>query len=243
MLAPELPHPSYIVASPKYPGATSRIRGQVFDRRTFGDHLGMLGVISAFGLFYGNANGVELISAQHSPPDLFDYDINLYLIGSEKTNPHSGDLLARLSRGRQPCWEFRPRSGWTDGKTGDWPVGLFRVEHGHEEEQLGKLSKVGEDTTSDIWTSDYGLVVRGPHPEHAKRLAMIMAGPHSLGSAAACLAATRVSLIKKIKSSLPERILADKRSTFWVLVKGTSNPLDFHLDEDGVTIEDAGVYD
>jgi hypothetical protein len=239
MLAPSEPQPSFIVASPKYPGKTSRIKGQVFDRRTFGDHIAMLGLISAFGLFYGNAKSLELISAQHSPPDLLDHDINLFLIGSEKTNPHSGQLLAAFCRGQGCGWQFNPRPGWKKGKNGDWPVGLFRVDAKGRQEKHGQLTRVGR---GDVWTSDYGLIVRGPHPKHRNRVAMILAGPHSLGTAAASLAATRVSLIAKIKAALPDHVLADKRRTFWVLVKGVSNPKDFHLDEDGVSIEDVGVF-
>ena len=49
MLQAELPLPAYIVASPKYPGPISRIAGQVHDERTFGDYLGIRGLLSAFG--------------------------------------------------------------------------------------------------------------------------------------------------------------------------------------------------
>ena len=69
-----------------------------------------------------------------------------------------------------------------------------------------------------------------------------MAGAHSLGTGAACLAATRSSLIQEIRSRLPEGVLEDKKRTFWVLVKGTASERDYLLDEDGVTIEDAGAY-
>jgi hypothetical protein len=242
MLAPSTPHPSYIVASPKYPGKNSRIHGSVFDRRTFGDHLGMLGVISAFGLFYGNVKGVELISAQHSHPDLLDEDFNLYLLGSEKVNPRSGELLAMVCKGRGIGWEFAPWPDPTAEKLGDWPVGLYRIQDGVPHDLRGTLTRIGPEEKDQIWTSDYGLIVRTPHPKHPNRLAMIMAGPHSLGTAAACLAATRVSLIQKIKDALPSA-MEDRSKALWVLVKGTSNTKDFHLDEDGVTIEDVGVYE
>lgn len=74
MLEASQPFPAYIVTSPKYPGPHSRILGQVYDRRTFGDHMGILGLISAFGSMYGEANGIELISAQHAPPDVAEMD-------------------------------------------------------------------------------------------------------------------------------------------------------------------------
>ncbi len=165
MLAPCYPQPSYIIASPKYPSLHSTLAGQVRDRRTFGDNLGVLGVISAFGLFYGEARDVELVGAQHADDKILGYDCNLYLIGSEKVNKPIGDLLP-----------------------------------------------------------------------------FMMAGPHSLGTAAACLAATRVSLIKKVEEALPAGTLADKSRTFWALVKGTISD-DYHLDEEGVSIEEVGVYE
>jgi hypothetical protein len=70
-----------------------------------------------------------------------------------------------------------------------------------------------------------------------------MAGPHSVGTGAACLAATRSLFIRQIKEMLPEGTLADKRRAFWVLVKGKLNRPNGMLDMDGVNIEEAGVYD
>ena len=83
MLQGHVPEPVYIVASPKYPGADSRIRGQVFDRRTYGDNLGVVGLLSAFGLILGEGSDVELISAQYCEPNLIQKECNLYLIGSK----------------------------------------------------------------------------------------------------------------------------------------------------------------
>jgi hypothetical protein len=113
---------------------------------------------------------------------------------------------------------------------------------GTREYVRGKLEEVG-GTREDVWSEDYGLVFRGPHPAHPDRLALVMAGAHSLGTGAACLAATRSSLIQEIRTKLPPGTLEDKTSTFWALVKGTVNRDDFLLDEDGVTIEEAGVYE
>jgi len=45
---------------------------------------------------------------------------------------------------------------------------------------------------------DYGLIIRGPHPRRDGRIAMVLAGTRSLGTGAACLAATRLSLIENI---------------------------------------------
>ena len=241
MLSATRPSPSYIVASPKYPGKNSRIQGQVFDTRTFGDHLGILGLITAMGAIYGDATGIELISAQHSPPDLMKRDINLYLIGSEKVNKWSGLALKHLQEGQRTRWSFEPRKGWKKGKKGDWPVTLYRLENGRKREVVGNLVRVGKPKGL-IWENDYGLLIRGPHPSHPDRMVFVMAGAHSLGTSGACLAATRPGLIKKLQEALPAGTLEDKGRTFWALVKAQSSPQDFLLSEDGVSIEDAGVW-
>ena len=72
---------------------------------------------------------------------------------------------------------------------------------------------------------------------------LILAGAHSLGTAAACLAATRSPLVKMIKDALPADIdLANKAQPFWVLVRGEASPTDNLLDEKDVTIVETGGY-
>jgi len=70
-----------------------------------------------------------------------------------------------------------------------------------------------------------------------------MAGAHSLGTGAACLAAARSTLINQLREKLRTWVLEDKRRTFWALVKGDANPEDYLLDEEKVTIIEVGVYD
>jgi len=242
MLGATEPEASFIVASPKYPGEHSRIKGQVYDRRTFGDHLGILGLISAFGAMYGEANkGIELISAQHAPPDLLSQNCNWYLIGSRKVNTFSGVMMNQLQGNCYPKWVFAPPPKWDKGEEEDWKVAMYRIDTEGRRQIKGIIEEIG-DVNEQIWTTDYGLIIRGPSPDYPNRLALIMAGAHSLGTGAACLAATRSSLIRKLRDKLPIGTLEDKGRTFWALVKGTVNRNDFLLDEDGVTIEDAGVY-
>lgn len=95
-----------------------------------------------------------------------------------------------------------------------------------------------------IHTLDHGIIIRGPHPNNSNRIVLIMAGAHSLGTGAACLAATRSSLIREIQSTLPKKEdLADKSKTIWVLVQGKASEKDNLLDVDGVSILRAGTYD
>ncbi len=246
MLDPPRPGSSFIVASPKYPGEHSRIKGQVYDSRTFGDHLGILGLISAFGSMYGEVKELDLISGQHAPPDISDWDINLYLIGSRKVNTPVGQMLERLQAGHWPQWKFAPTPDWEAGDSGDWPVALYRISSASDAPILikGKAEQLGENKEW-VWITDYGLIVRGPHPnpKHSGRLVLIMAGPHSLGTGAACLVVTRSSLIRKLRDKLPPGVLEGKQKTFWALVKAEASPGDFLLSEDGVTVEEVGVYD
>jgi hypothetical protein len=241
MLEAPVSQPAYIISSPKYPGRNSRILGQVYDQRTYGDHLGILGLISAFGSMWGEAKGIDLISGQHSPPDLLTFPASLYLIGSGKVNKPSVEVLKMLQKDhKEPNWQFGPAPGYSFEHE-DWPVVLYRTKDRKKLAVKGKIEKIGPDK-ADVWTQDYGIIVRGPHPQHPDRLVLIIAGAHSLGTGAACLAATRSALIKQIKEKLPEGALEDKTRTFWVLVKGRASGRDHLLDEDGVSIEEAGVY-
>ncbi|MEW6249821.1 MAG: hypothetical protein AB1716_04180 [Planctomycetota bacterium] len=238
MLQAEDPHPAYIVASPRYPQATrSRILGQVYDRRTFGDNLGILGLISAFGVMGGESASVELISAQYGPPDLCERDVNLYLIGSGKVNPTAGSMLEQLQGDRQPRWRLGPAPG--EPPTGDYAVALYRG----QQEITGCKEARGPDD-GIVHVVDHGIIVRGPHPRHPKRLVLIMAGAHSLGTGAACLAATRSMLIQRINAALPGGLsLGDRDRAIWALVRGEASSEDGLLDVNGVSVLEAGVYD
>lgn len=240
MLEAENSQPAYIVANPKQPTPTySRLKGQMYDRRTYGDNLGVLGLISAFGSIMGEGAAVELISAKYGPPDLLDRDINLYLVGSPKVNPATEVMLEQLQRGGKPCWSLDPYPGAK--KKDDYRVALYRGDKGKRKRYHGRTVAQGEKG-GIAHKLDYGIIIRGPHPKHPGRMVMIMAGPHSLGTGAACLAATRSVRIQDIKKQLPRNVLSDKRKTIWVLVKGRANSRDGLLDVENVEVVDAGVY-
>jgi hypothetical protein len=241
MLEADMPSPAYVVASPRYPGQDTRIRGQVWDRRTFGDNLGVIGLISAFGCILGEGGGVELVSAQYCPPDLLSQPYNLYLIGSPKSNPPVREMLQCLQGGRGPNWTFGAVPG--ESEFGDYKTALYRTHNGHTVMVEGRTESLGQEGAK-VHVMDHGIIVRGPHPDHPGRLVMVLAGPHSLGTGAACLAATRSVFIQQIKAALPRGVdIADKKRTFWVLVRGEVSPRDSLLDMEGVSILEAGVYD
>ncbi|MGQ9493983.1 MAG: hypothetical protein ACUVR2_09490 [Anaerolineae bacterium] len=241
MLEADIPTPAYIVASPRYPGKDTRIRGQVYDQRTFGDNLGVLGLISAFGCIMGEGHGVELVSGQYCPPDLLSRPLNLYLIGSPKSNPPVRQMLQRLQKGCAPNWILGAIPG--EKEEGDYRTALYRTRGGKIEMVKGRAEHLGMEKAL-VHVMDHGIIVRGPHPDYPGRLAMVLARPHSLGTGAACLAATRSPLIQQIKSALPAGVdIADKRRTLWVLVRGEISQRDALLDLEGVSVLEAEVYE
>ncbi len=50
-------------------------------------------------------------------------------------------------------------------------------------------------------------------------------------------------MIQQIRSRLPPGVFEDKSRAFWVPVKGAASREDHLLDEEGVTIEEAGVFE
>ena len=153
-------------------------------------------------------------------------------------NPPAAEMLERLQRGAEPAWRFGPRPG--EKKAGDWVVRLYRTVNGEEAGVKG-VFEPREPGGAKIHKEDYGIIVRGRHPRYPDRLVLILAGPHSLGTGAACLAATRSTQIQEIKAKGVD--IADRSRAFWVLVKGTISQQDGLLDMKDVEIVEAGVYD
>ena len=235
MLEASIPRPAFILASPKYPTAAS---GHPPDERTYGDNLGILGLITAFAALSGEDTGVELASAQYFPAGLLNRPSSLYLIGAPDVNPATGEMLTRIQRGKEPRWSLEHVGEDTASvslcRTGAGTTVVFnseKVEHG------GRL----------VDSQDYGILIRAPHPDHRRdRIVLIMAGSKSLGTGAACLAATRSPLVRQIKDALdklPEPVdLADKQQAFWVLVRGQASTGDWLLDAEGVSVVEVGNF-
>ena len=244
MLESEDPQPIYIVASPKYPDENSKKNRGPYDRRTFGDNLGIVGLLAAFGLIMGEGRNPELVSAQYCEPDLPSQDCNLFLIGSKKVNWISGNMLELLQQNREPNWYLGRKEGSEKGneEEGDYNVKLYRTVNGVQDTIKGH-SRRSKEKGGIVHLEDYGIIVRGPHPEHPNRIVLIMAGMHSLGTGGACIAATRSPIIRQIQNKLPDGIdIADQSRTIWVLVRAVAGK-DGLLDEEGVEICEAGVYD
>lgn len=247
MLEAPRPTPSFIVASPRRPADDQQFKIPGAPVRTFGDRLGILGLISAFGSMFGESTGVEFVSGRHEAEVLLRHDANLYLIGSPKVARPVAEVLRLVQAGRATQWEFDTLPARKASRAGrhapqEQPLGLFRVAEGTRHLQPATSVALNE-TSERVWTEDHGLIVRAPHPRYEGRLALVLAGAHSLGTGAACLVATRSPLIRKLRDRLPSLALENKDQPFWAVVKGRVEPPHFLLDEDGVTVEAAGVFE
>jgi hypothetical protein len=125
-------------------------------------------------------------------------------------------------------------------QSGNYPVALYRRVNGKKIEIKGKTRRL---RGVGIHCEDYGVIIRSPHPRFPDRLVIICAGAHSLGTGAACLAATRSSLIRQIKEALPAGVdISDKERAIWILVRGVLSGTEGVLSENDVKIVEAGVY-
>jgi len=219
--------PSYILCSPRWD--TARTTEGSGERRTYGDYLGVVGVVHTLGALLGNEGIPELVSARHLADELLHLreDCNAYLIGSPLANDAVEAAMANLQPNVKDPWKFEMTEGYSTlcgYRDGD----AWRCEADHSVAHPEK---------------DYGIILRGPHPNpaYAGRLVVVMAGARSLGTGAACLAATRPELIQEIRNRLPESDLEDKTQTFWALVCGRPDAKDGHVSAETVTVEDAGV--
>jgi hypothetical protein len=235
MVVPPEASPSYILASPKLPVEQSQFKFHPRERRTFGDNLGIVGIFGAFASVFGEFCTPELLSAEHVPDEIRSWDANLFFIGSPKVNPHAAFFMQTMQGGGAGIWGFErcphdeTRADWEAILTGTTTSGTFRTPCLHEPEAYRSPIK------------DYGLVMRGPNPAFPSRTVTIMAGPHSLGTAAACLAATRSPLIREISKRLesPNSLTCHDR-LIWALVEGTTDD-DGHISLGGVNIVDVGI--
>ncbi|MBG0860290.1 MAG: hypothetical protein IQL11_12365 [Bacteroidales bacterium] len=236
LVLPPNPQPSLIVINPKQPPTTPRISDHIREiKLTYGDYLGLSGIMGAYTTIYGEHIIPEIVNAASADNSIVDCDANLFLIGSPKVNKFTGILLESIQNGKPPYWRFE--KCLSDPNEIDYEVRL-----------IGKLlsgdfqTKCGSTRMErSVNFTDYGLIVRGRHPKMPERTVLILAGPHSVGTGSACLAATKPQLLQTISNKLLGKAeLTDQKKTIWVLVKGISDNTG-NLDVSNVNIEYAGV--
>ena len=235
MVIPQSPRPSYILVNPRKPPKGGPAELQPRQLKTWGDYLGVVGILSAFASVYGEHVPPELVSAAHAADEITDADASYYVIGSGRSNRFTCWAMDAIQRGRPPCWDFLPR------RTADSPEdpdACYRFLHSEDFTSEG-LEKA---RASKRGSEDYGIILRGPHPGRSNRMLMVLAGVHSLGTGAASLAATRSDLVRRIGEVLGGRTILDTRDqSIWVLVKGTTGK-DRHLAPEDVEIINAGIF-
>ena len=237
MIIPRQPSPSFILIKPKAPIEEPESVLRPAERRTYGDYLGVLGILRAFGSVYGEHVTPELISPDRVHRDVLYYDANLYFIGSPKVNPPVDEFLSEMQGGHSPNWCFRPPPG--PAREGAYEMYLERDVARGERRQPDGGSKHGART------SDYGLIIRGPNPRSPGRMVTILAGGHSQGTGAACVAATNSRLIREIAEKLPDGIddISHQERTLWALVHVvTYKEDDFHIVDSNIEVVDASSF-
>lgn len=176
---------------------------------TFSDYVGIRGLMRAFGLILGMQTLPELIN-----PDDFDDEArkrktHLYLIGSSKANRWTGLVMEDFFRDRNPKWDFRPDP---ESKNIRNPRVIIRCNG----QKYAPLDWEGTNRTMN----DFGIVIRGPHPNHDKLMVMVLAGRSALGTEAAALAVTEPWCIRELKRELDHRKINpdDHRQAFLAIV-------------------------
>jgi len=218
--------PSYMLASPRWHTART-LSEETRERRTYGDYLGVVGVISAFGALLGQEGVPELISARHAHLGLLEQDCNLYLIGSPRANDLSDEALALIQRNGEHPWRFEMAEDCGRSRL----IGVCQGEEWIHE----------ADHSVSVPECDYGILVRGPHPQHEGRMVFVFAGTRSLGTGGVCLAGTRPSLIQQVRDKLRPVPLDVHDRGIWVLVRARPDPEDNHASVEYTEVVDAGV--
>ncbi|MCB2231733.1 hypothetical protein KQH82_13520 [bacterium] len=212
MLASARPFPAYLATAPRVPGAGSKHWWHPDEGQTFGDMLGVAGILTAYGNLFGTRKIPHLLHAQCVHADVLALPASFFCIGSPKVNKVTGHFLPWVQRGLVPFWEM-PRLG----RKPDRRVVI------KGDPDLDDLLKLPVEKKRDGSISDYGLIIRAPHPLDSQHLVLIMAGRHSIGTHAACMMVTRQELISALELRL-KRLGVSLRETaqpFWGVVRGT----------------------
>jgi hypothetical protein len=214
---------------------------------TYGDHLGIRGLMQTFGLIFGIDRLPELLD----PDDFADGVLeqqpgNIYTIASPKANRLTGEIMNKFFNERSPQWRFAPDP---DSKNLRNPSVLLMV-HGRSRDW-----RSFEPTTHDVPDSrliyDFGVVIRGPRPGDSDYMFMALAGRSARGTEAACLAVTDPQCLQKLSDDLKHlgADLEDPGQAFCAVVsvqaaKNRKGDRDSSLgpDRESFCVETASVY-
>ncbi len=212
MLASPHPFDAYLIAAPRVPGIGSKHWWHPDERHTFGDMLGIMGILTAYGNLFGTRHLPELLHAQCVSADLLSRPANFFCIGSSKLNKATNHFLPRVQAGLSPQWRMLQVGRKPDKRV------VFKGDP-----SLDLLLKAEVEKRRDGSIIDYGLIIRAPHPQDPQHLVLIAAGRHSIGTHVACMMVTRQELISTLEQQLKKAgvSLRDSHQPFWCVVKGT----------------------
>ena len=161
---------------------------------TLSDHVGIRGLMQAFGLLYGLNLLPELVHPGDFTDEALATPAHLYCIGSSKANPWTRLMMQRFFERREPSLTFEggaPPNG-----------GIYVPVEVHRDGGLYTPNGWGRPERTE---RDFGLVIRGPNPRAPERLFMALAGRSALGTMAACLAVTDPQISQQLHDALGER--------------------------------------
>ena len=191
---PSVPRLSIIILNPKQLQIKSRFKHHPKEIMTWGDYLGLSGIMVAFVSFYGEHLMPEIINAAFAKDDFIYKDANLFLIGSPKVNKFTDLMLRVIQQGKTPNWRFEKCHGSEENDT-DYEMCLLG---NLPSERRSRSECIGSRKIESGSFEDYGLIIRASHPFVPNRSVLILAGPHSLGTGSACLASTKSVLIQQL---------------------------------------------
>ncbi len=202
----------YYIASCPLSWRAARQRGGGFSnlKKTYGDHVGIRGIIQAFGLIKGINTLPEIINTGDFRKEAALKSANMYCIASPKANHWTNLLLDKFCKSRSPKFAFRP-----DVESED-----LRDVHVNLHLDKKKYLPPGWSDDEERYKRDFGLVLRGPHPGNPSCMLMVLAGRGAMGTEAACRAVTEPDHIHKIreKLSLDNITLDNFKESFWAIV-------------------------
>jgi hypothetical protein len=222
--------PYVVAASPLSYREAFRVGGGWIERPvgTYSDHVGIRGLMQAFGLIYGLDRLPHLLNPDDCDDKVLDKPMHLYCIASPKANRWTGKMMERFFENRNPKWEFKPDPESSDLRN---PRVLVRVS--------GKPYEPVNVPTDKRLKWDFGLVIRGPHPLDPSYMLLALAGRSSLGTEAACLAATDPECLQKLIKRLNDKrvSLDDHKQGFCAVVSISSKEQKSNRGADPATFE------
>lgn len=205
------------------------VRRPLNDVESYAEYVGVTGLIQSFGLIFGLALTPSLINPKDFYEDSALDPVNLYLLGSPKSNKWTKIILEEIAKKWSPKWQFVAykksrdlRDPWID----------------LEKDDMSYLPSGFQDKNRRI--TDFGLILRAPHPKYNNKLVLVLAGRTGLGTAASCKAATTpnhiISLLDKYRIEI-----TNFNKPFWAIASANRKKGSFsNIDGDSVNILEAG---